>query len=77
MTNEEMFNQLMNEIKKIQTTLENEVKPDIQLLIEGHKTLMDNIERSSKATSTVEINEYRIQLLERDLKKLKKEYNMN
>ena len=64
-------------VSHIELTLEHEIKPDIQLLAEGHKTLMDNIERSSKATSTVEINEYRISLLERDLKKLKKEYNMN
>lgn len=95
MTNEEMFNKLMNEIQetkkvltsrmdkldsrmdKIEITLEQEIQKDIQLLVEGHKTLIDNIERSSKASSTAEINEYRIQLLERDIKRLKKEYNMN
>ncbi len=84
MTNEEMFNALMKEIleikqhiKDIDLKLENEIKDDIQLLVEGHKTLVNNLERNAKASSTVELNEYRISLLERDIKRLKKEYNMS
>ena len=71
------MDKLDSRMDKIEITLEQEIQKDIQLLVEGHKTLIDNIERSSKASSTAEINEYRIQLLERDIKRLKKEYNMN
>ena len=63
MTNEEMFNALMKEIseikqhiKDIDLKLENEIKDDIQLLVEGHKTLVNNLERNAKASSTVELN---------------------
>lgn len=84
MTNEEMFNALMKEIteikqdiKHLNIKIENEIKDDIQLLVEGHKTLVESIERSSKATSNAELNEYRIKLLERDIRELKKEYNLN
>ena len=54
MTNEEMFNALMKEIseikqhiKDIDLKLENEIKDDIQLLVEGNKTLVNNLERNA------------------------------
>ena len=74
---EEGVDKLEERVGKVEVVLENEIKTDFQLLVEGHKGLTQCVEKGTKATSTVELNEYRLKLLERDMKKVKKELNMN
>ena len=74
---EEGVDKLEERVGKVEVVLENEIKTDIQLLVEGHKGITQSVEKGTKATSTVELNEYRLKLLERDMKKVKKELNMN
>lgn len=45
---------------KIEVTLENEIRPNIQLVMEGHKGLVDNMHEIKKDTNRIENIETRL-----------------
>ena len=67
---EEGVDKLEERVGKVEVVLENEIKTDIHLLVVGHKGITQSVEKGTKATSTVELNDYRFKLLERDMKKV-------
>ena len=46
--------EIKNRTVKIEVTLENEIRPNIQLMMEGHKGLVDTIHEIKKDTSRIE-----------------------
>lgn len=46
--------EIKNRTVKIEVTLENEIRPNIQLMMEGHKGLVDTIHDIKKDTSRIE-----------------------
>ncbi|MFR5070443.1 MAG: hypothetical protein ACLTE2_12340 [Eubacteriales bacterium] len=48
------ISEIKNRTVKIEVTLENEIRPNIQLLMEGHKGLVDTMHEIKKDTSRIE-----------------------
>ena len=46
--------EIKNRTVKIEVTLENEIRPNIQLMMEGHKGLVDTMHEIKKDTSRIE-----------------------
>lgn len=51
------ISEIKNRTVKIEVTLENEIRPNIQLLMEGHKGLVDTMHDIKKDTSRIEVME--------------------
>ena len=51
------ISEIKNRTVKIEVTLENEIRPNIQLLMEGHKGLVDKMHDIKKDTSRIEVME--------------------
>ena len=65
-------NFLKNDIDRIHTILENEIRVNIQRVAEGHLDLSRNLHDAMKPSNEVEMLSIRVRMLESDVKDLKR-----
>ncbi len=65
-------NFLKNDIDRIYTILENEIRVNIQRVAEGHLDLSRNLHDAMKPSNEVEMLSIRVRMLESDVKDLKR-----
>lgn len=65
-------NFLKNDIDRIYTILENEIRVNIQRVAEGHLNLSRNLHDAMKPSNEVEMLSIRVRMLESDVKDLKR-----
>ena len=69
MTERELLEYLAGEVRNINLSIENEIKPDIRSLAEGHETILDKLD-SLAAVSRVEALETDVALLKQVIRSL-------
>ena len=58
---------MQDDIKGIHLTIEQSIRPDIQLLVEGYKIISSGVDKAMKVTQNEDIREYRLRLCEREI----------
>ena len=69
MTDRELLEYLAGEVRNINLSIENEIKPDIHSLAEGHTAILDKLD-SLSAVSRVEALETDVALLKQVIRSL-------
>ena len=69
MTDRELLEYLAGEVRNINLSIENEIKPDIRSQAEGHETILDKLD-SLAAVSRVEALETDVALLKQVIRSL-------
>ena len=69
----DMEKRLTNRMDKLQITLENETNPNIKAIAEGHLDLSRQLDEAKKINNEKEIMKIRLNVLESEVEKLKKQ----
>lgn len=79
MTDREILELLLKEVteikadlKEVKLTLENEIRPNIQRVAEGHLDLSRNMHEAIKPSNEVEMLAIKISVLESEIRELKR-----
>lgn len=62
---------ISNKVTKIELTLENEIRVNIQRVAEGHLDLLRNLHDAMKPSNEVEMLSIKVRMLETDMRELK------
>jgi chromosome segregation ATPase len=68
----EKFDGLQNDVTKINLTLENEIRVNIQRVAEGHLDLSRNLHEAMKPSNEVEMLAIKVRMLETDMMEIKR-----
>ncbi len=69
---ESYHDDLKNDISEIHLMMENEIRPSINLIAEGHRDLYRNFKEAQKPMADIELLGIRVNILETEVGKLKK-----
>jgi uncharacterized coiled-coil DUF342 family protein len=68
----EKFDGLQNDVTKINLTLENEIRVNIQRVAEGHLDLSRNLHEAMKPSNEIEMLAIKVRMLETDMMEIKR-----
>lgn len=68
---EQRMDKLDRNVTKANLLIENEVRPNIQLVAEGHLNLVRNLQDATKAGTEMEMTTIRVRVLETDVREIK------
>jgi len=71
MTDRELMEQIMMEVRDTRLTLENETNPNIKIIAEGHRDLTRKLDEALKVENEKEMLLIRVNVLENEVRRLK------